>query len=199
MNMSSNPSTKTNSGILRKMRSLARDCRGISAIEFAFVFPIMAALFLGGTAITQGIVIKRKVTLATRTVGDLASQDKCITNNEMTAIFTAATAVFQPYSTNSMTLIITSLKVDEDGNATVDWSDKTVNGGAREAGRTVGDTVALPAGVNEPNTYVVMAEGTYTYTPTIGAAFISALPLADTFYLRPRRVPNITREATTCP
>ncbi|HVT54706.1 MAG TPA: TadE/TadG family type IV pilus assembly protein [Xanthobacteraceae bacterium] len=197
--MSNNHSGKEKRGIRGKLRSLARDCRGISAIEFAFVFPIMAALFLGGTAITQGIVIKRKVTLATRTVGDLASQDKCITDNEMTAIFTAATAVFQPYSTNSMTLIVTSLKIDEDGNATVDWSDKTVNGGAREAGRTVGDTVALPAGINEPSTYVVMAEGSYTYAPTVGSSFVGTLPLSEKFYLRPRRVPNITRVATTCP
>ncbi len=108
------------------MRKFARDCHGLSAIEFAFVFPIMAALYLGGTALTQGIVIKRKVTLATRTIGDLASQDTNITNAEMDAIFTAATAVFQPYSTSSMTLTVTSLNIDNNGIATVEWSDKTV-------------------------------------------------------------------------
>lgn len=186
-------------GVLISLRKLARDRRAVSAIEFALVFPLMAALFLGGTVLTQGIVIKRKVTLATRAIGDLTSQDTCVTNAEMTNVFTAATAVFQPYSTNSMTLMVTSLNVDKDGNATVEWSDKTVNGGARETGRTTGSTVTLPDGVNVPNTHVIMAEGTYTYTPIVNTSFLSStVPLSETFYLRPRRVTQITRQATTC-
>lgn len=190
---------ESSKGILTSLRKLARDLRAVSAIEFALVFPVMAALFLGGTALTQGIVIKRKVTLATRAVGDLTSQDTCVTNAEMTNVFTAATAVFQPYSTNTMTLTVTSLNVDKDGNATVEWSDKTVNGGARETGRTTGSTVTLPDGVNVPNTHVIMAEGSYTYTPIVNTSFMSsAIPLNETFYLRPRRVTAITRQATTC-
>jgi Flp pilus assembly protein TadG len=186
-------------GILISLRKLARDRRAVSAIEFALVFPLMAALFLGGTALTQGIVIKRKVTLATRTVGDLTSQDSCVTNDEMTNVFTAATAVFQPYSPNSMTLTVTSLNVDKDGNATVEWSDKTVNGGARETGRSTGSTYPLPDGVNTPNTHVILAEGSYTYTPIVSTSFMTTVPLSETFYLRPRRVQTITRVATTCP
>jgi Flp pilus assembly protein TadG len=186
-------------GILTSLRKFSRDRRGISAIEFALVFPVMASLFLGGTVLTQGIVIKRKVTLATRAIGDLTSQDSCVTDAEMTNVFTAAAAVFQPYSTNTMTLTVTSLNVDKDGNATVEWSDKTVNGGPRETGRTTGDTVALPDGVNTPNTHVIMAEGTYTYTPIVSTPFMSStVPLSETFYLRPRRVTAITRQATTC-
>ena len=185
-------------GILVSLRKFARDRHGISAIEFALVFPLMAALFLGATALTQGIVIKRKVTLATRTLGDLTSQDTCVTNDEITTIFTAATAVFQPYSTNTMTLTISSLNVDKDGNATVEWSDKTVNGGPRQTGRTANSPVTLPAGVNTPNTHIILAEGSYTYTPIVATSFMSTMPLAETFYLRPRRVLQITRQATTC-
>ena len=190
---------KSPNGILISLRKFLRDRRGISAIEFAFVFPVMATLFLGGTVLTQGIVIKRKVTLATRTIGDLTSQDSCVTDAEMTNVFTAATAVFQPYSTNTMTLIVTSLNVDKDGNATVEWSDKTVNGGARQTGRTTGSTYPLPDGVNTPNSHVIMAEGTYTYTPIVSTPFMgTTVPLSETFYLRPRRVLQITRQATTC-
>jgi Flp pilus assembly protein TadG len=190
---------KSPKGILISLRKFRRDCRAISAVEFALVFPLMAALFLGGTVLTQGIVIKRKVTLATRAIGDLTSQDSCVTNAEMTSVFTAAAAVFQPYSTNTMTLTVTSLNVDKDGNATVEWSDKTVNGGPRETGRSTGSTYPLPDGVNTPNTHVIMAEGSYTYTPIVSTSFLSSsIPLNETFYLRPRRVTAITRQATTC-
>jgi Flp pilus assembly protein TadG len=184
-------------GILRSLRKFARDCHGLAAIEFAFVFPVMAALYLGGTALTQGIVIKRKVTLATRAVGDLASQDSDITNDEMTAIFAAGAAILQPYPIATMTLTITSLKVDKDGIAKVAWSDKSV-AGVSTTGRIVGSVYSLPTGINVPNVDVIMAEGSYTYTPPVGNAYISGLPLNETFYLRPRRVTCITRNAVPC-
>src|SRR5579883_3466158 len=126
---------------MRRLRSFLRNRRGVAAIEFAFVFPVMVVLFLGGTALTQGIVIKRKVVLATRALGDLASQDSCISDSEANTLFPAATAIFQPYSTSTMTLTVSSLNVDQNGNATVEWSDRTVNGGARTTGRTVGSSV----------------------------------------------------------
>jgi len=56
----------------------------------------------------------------------------------------------------------------------------------------------LPDGVNQINTHVIMAEGSYTYTPTVGTSFIGTLPLAETFYLRPRRVVCITRNDVPC-
>ncbi len=186
-------------GLMRLLRRFAVDYQGVSAIEFAFVFPVMAALYLGGTALTQGIVIKRKVTLVTRTVGDLTSQDRDIDDTEMNLIFSAATAVLQPYSTNTLTLTITSLKVDKNGVGTVEWSNRSVNGANFVQGRPANSTITVTDLV-VPNTTVhfIMAEGTYTYTPPVGSNFVSALPLSNTFYFRPRRVDCIKRNSTAC-
>ncbi|MGH2550452.1 MAG: TadE/TadG family type IV pilus assembly protein, partial [Rhodanobacteraceae bacterium] len=85
-----------------KIGRFARDKRGVSAVEFAIVLPFMAILYLGGTAVTQGIVIKRKVVLVAHTVGDLVARDNNITNAEVTAIFDAAKAVFAPYGWSSL-------------------------------------------------------------------------------------------------
>ena len=82
----------TRRGILTRIARFLRDPRGVSAVEFAFVFPVMVLLFLGGTAMTQGVVLKRKTTLVTRTVGDLVSQYTQIVDTDMTAIMSAASA-----------------------------------------------------------------------------------------------------------
>jgi Flp pilus assembly protein TadG len=191
--------SKPKKGLMQLLRKLARDCHGVSAVEFAIVFPVMAALYLGGTALTQGIVIKRKVTLVTRTVGDLTSQDTDISDTEMNTIFAAATAVLQPYSTATLTLTITSIKLDKNGIGTVEWSNRSVNGATFVQGRAANSTMTLTDLV-VPNTTVhfIMAEGSYTYTPPIGRSFVGTLPLSNTFYFRPRRVDCIKRNSTAC-
>ena len=50
------------------------DERGISAVEFALLLPLMVTLYLGTVEVSQGVAIDRKVTLTARTVADLASQ-----------------------------------------------------------------------------------------------------------------------------
>lgn len=186
---------------IRLLRQFRRDKRGLSAIEFAFIFPVMATLYLTGTALTQGIVIKRKVTLTTRTIGDLISQDTQVTDAERDAVFTAGTAVMQPYPTAlPLTMTITSLNVDENGVARVEWSDKYVAGQSVPGRPVDNQPIALPDGINEPNTHVIWAEGSYAYTPPVGAAYFSSIALKEQFYLRPRRVAMIKRCATgKCP
>jgi Flp pilus assembly protein TadG len=180
-------------GFLTKLAKFRRDHRGISVVEFAFVFPVMVALYLGGTAATQGITIKRKLTLTTRTVGDLVSQDTNVSNVEMTTIFGAATVVLEPYPGPIGTLAVTvsSVNIDQNGNATVLWSD-TYQGTAR----TVGSAVTLPTGMNIASTTLIMSEGSYLYVPPVGSAFFPSITLKDTLYFRPRRVNSITRSVT---
>ena len=62
----------------------AQDRRGVSAVEFAMLLPLMVTLYLGTVEISQGVGIDRKVTLTTRTVADLASQVSSINNSDMT-------------------------------------------------------------------------------------------------------------------
>ncbi len=175
-----------------KFARFARDKRGVSAVEFAIILPFMAMLYLGGTAVTQAIIVKRKVVLVTHTVGDLVARDNNITNAEVTAIFDAAKAVFAPYAWSSLLKIkVTSVNINAAGTATVGWGEAL-----QDTARAANSTITLPTGLNAPSTSIIWAEVSYNFTPPVGGAFTGGtITLTDQLYIRPRLVTTITRSA----
>jgi Flp pilus assembly protein TadG len=173
---------------------LSRDKRGVSAVEFAIILPFMAMLYLGGTALTQGIIVKRKVVLVAHTVGDLVARDNSITNAEVTAIFDAAKAVFAPHAWSPRLKIkVSSVRVNAAGAATVAWSEAL-----QDTARPANSSITLPTGLNTPNTTVIWAEVGYDFTPTIGTSFTGGtITMFDQLYIRPRLVTCITRDKGT--
>ena len=59
--------------IERRLWRLIGDERGVSAVEFALLLPLMLTLYLGAVEVSQGIRADRKVTLTARTIVDLVS------------------------------------------------------------------------------------------------------------------------------
>jgi Flp pilus assembly protein TadG len=175
----------------QKLARFSRDKRGVSAVEFAVILPFMAALYLGGTAITQGIIVKRKVVLVTHTVGDLVARDNQLSTTEVTAIFEAAKAVFAPYAWSSLLKIkVSSVNINGAGTATVGWGEAF-----QDTARAPNSSVTLPAGLNTPNTSIIRAEVSYNFTPPIGGAFTGGtMTLTDQLYIRPRLVTCIKRD-----
>ena len=171
-----------------RLGGLAGDERGVSAVEFAMLLPLMLSLYLGAVEISQGIGADRKVTLTARTIGDLVSQVSSIGNADMTNALNASSAVMAPFPTSNLKVTVSSVKIDAAGKATVDWSD-TFNGTAR----TKGATVTLPAALNVANTSLIWSEVQYTYKPVIGYVVTGTLTLKDQIYMRPRLSDTVAR------
>jgi len=167
--------------IAKPVRRLARDERGVSAVEFAMLLPLMLTLYLGAVEISQGIAADRKVTLVSRTVADLISQVSTVKNADMTNSLNAAAAVIVPFSSSNLKVTVSSVKIDAQGNATVDWSD-TLNGTVH----TKGQSVTLPTALKVPSTSLIWSEVQYTYRPVIGYVISGTLTLKDQIYMRPR-------------
>lgn len=175
----------------RRLAGLASDQRGVSAVEFAMLLPLMVTLYLGAVEVSQGIGADRKVTLTARTISDLVSQVSSINNAGMTNSLNAASAVMAPYASANLKVTVTCVGIDANGNATVTWSD-TLNGTARAKG----STVTLPSALLVANTSLIWSEVQYSYTPTIGYVISGTLILKDQIYMRPRLSDTIARTAT---
>ena len=175
----------------RRLGRLVTDQRGVSAVEFALLLPLMIALYLGTVEVSQGISVDRKVTMTARAIADLVTQYSTIDNARMTDILSASTAVMTPYATSPLKVTVSSVVIDDKGKATIDWSD-TLYGTARAKG----STVTLPSALAVPSTSLIWSEVQYDYTPAIGYAITGTLTLKEQLYMSPRASGSVSRTAS---
>ncbi len=173
----------------RSGRRFVRDRSGLAALEFALILPIMVLLYLGGFEASEAFMINRKVTHATSVLGDLVAQAEEIDDEQMSNILDAVTAVMNPYPIEDMNIVVSGVRIDDEGEATVVWSDARNMSAYRE-----GSSYDLPEEISRPDTFIVAAEVRYEYTPTFGHTLTGTLDLHDEFYLRPRLQNEVERD-----
>ena len=84
---------------VQRMIRCVRDRRGVSAVEFALVAPMMITLYFGCVEVSDGVAADRKVSLTSATLANLVAQSTALSSTDMTNILDASSAIIQPYST----------------------------------------------------------------------------------------------------
>jgi Flp pilus assembly protein TadG len=172
------------------LRRFGLDDRGVSAVEFALLLPLMLTLYLGGVEVSQAVSADRKTALVAHTVGDLVAQSSSVSNADMTNILAATTAVAYPFPASNLKVTVTSVTIDGTGKATVAWSD--TQGGTKRSGDV---SSLIPATLKVANTSLIWAEASYSYKPTIGYVITGTLNMKDAIFLRPRLSASVARTA----
>jgi Flp pilus assembly protein TadG len=171
----------------RRFGGFADDRRGVSAVEFALILPLMVSLYLGAVELSQGIGADRKVTLTARTIADLVSQVSSVAPSDITNSLNASSAVMAPFPVSNLKVTVSSVAIDANSKVTVSWSC-TLNGTARSKG----STVTLPSALIVPSTSLIFSEVQYAYKPVIGYVISGTLNLKDQIYMRPRLSDSVT-------
>jgi Flp pilus assembly protein TadG len=174
-------------------RRLVSDRRGVAAIEFAMIVPIMLVLFFGTVEFSSGIAANRKVSLMARTLSDLTSRSISVSDADLTNFFAASNAIMTPYVPpiyNAANGTITELWIDPStGNARVQWSKGSVPL-AQKSLVTIppGLIVKDSTGAIVPNQYLIFSQVNYLYQPAVGYVMAKAgITLKDVSYTRPRQ------------
>lgn len=166
-------------GLLRRLR---RERRGIAAIEFGIIAPVMLMIYFGLVEVTQGVMIHRKVSQLTRTLADLGAQSTSLTDANVSNIFDSARSIMMPFTATDPGMSIASVVIDSAGVAKVCWSDQR-----NSTQLTVGSTVSLPTALKVPNTSLILAKASYDFTPQLGFPLTGHIPIGgNTIYMRPR-------------
>jgi Flp pilus assembly protein TadG len=181
-----------------------KDRRGVAAIEFAFIAPVLLAMYFVTMEISQGIETSKKVSRISSMVADLVTQRSSVTQADLQAIMDIGASTLQPYNRSVPKIIITEISISNDENdptATVAWSRK-IDGGVFGIGETAGDDATVPDSLKIPGTSLVRVESDLNYLPMITwaadrkqAAGLSAafanIPMSETYYLRARMSPSV--------
>jgi len=177
-------SPRRNRAALRRLaRQFRRNRRGVAAVEFAMILPLMLAIYFGIVETGQAVMIDRKVTQLTRALVDLTAQASTISDTEMSNIFDAAQTVMMPYTTVAPKMSVHHIVIDSAGVAKVCWSEQR---NSTKLAR--GTTVTIPTDVRIPNSSLMMAQASYEFTPVVGWVIKtgSITVGGDPIYMRPR-------------
>jgi len=176
--------------ILGKISKITHDQRGVSAVEFALLAPMMIGLYLGCVEISQGVSADRKVSLVSAALANLSAQVTTISASDMTNILDASGAIISPFNASLLKMTVSCLKIDANKNVTVKWS-VTRNGVANSGSMTIPSALAVA------NSQLLLAEASYAYTPIVGYTISGTLTLSDKMYMSPR-ITAPTYGSTTC-
>ena len=177
--------------ILSRFHALARDNRGIAAVEFALVVPVMLVMYMGSIELSDAITVDRRLSHVAGALGDLVSRtDGNLPSATLTDYFKAAQGVFTPYKTASLKQVITLVYVDNSGSATVTWS-QGYNGGVAHTADADYDLPSEMASISK-DSYVVVAEAFYSYAPLMSYFFSTNFALSKQYFYMPRYGEAIT-------
>ncbi|MFC3208680.1 TadE/TadG family type IV pilus assembly protein [Aquamicrobium soli] len=191
----------------------ARDRRGVAAIEFAFLAPVLLGMYFVTMEISQAIETNKKVSRVASMVADLVTQRNSIAPAEIQAIMNIGSSTLQPYNRSVPKITVAELKIGaltaqqvtngDKPPVTVVWSRKLdANGFGAGVGDgvAVGTNAALPGSLRIPNTsdaYLIRVQTELSYRPMItwaasgkeaaglSAAFDS-IAMSETYYLKAR-------------
>jgi Flp pilus assembly protein TadG len=184
------------------IRRLARDPRGVSAVEFALVAPVLILLLLGMSDVTPTIMARFQLNHTTESTGDLVTEYSEMQTSDIVNVYAAASDIMKPFPSTTLLVRITNIYSDGNGHAYVYWS---CGQGAlpplpamspitvTPTGATVDNFVLLTKGqgggynYNGTNTSYVMAESQYLYTAPAQFVIPQPITFTNTAYLLPRQ------------
>lgn len=167
------------------------DDRGVALTEFAMTLPFLLALYSGTYQLCDAYSVYRKVTITSRSLADLTTQCVTVTTSDLGKILAASQQVMSPYNSNNAQLTISQVKIDNKGNATVDWS-AAQNTTALKPGAPFN----VPTNIKQNNTWIVVASVAYNYVPLFAGKMFGPINMTNTIVMSPRRSAQVSQSTT---
>jgi Flp pilus assembly protein TadG len=207
-----------------RLMGLARRCRasteGVAAVEFAFIVPIMAVMFIGAVELSQAITVDRRVTQIASSTADLVArfspasgQPNGIPQSEITDITKVGGYIMAPYDKNPLRIVLRSVQSSPTSATTTKeaWICTYTGAGNALSCSCSNTTYSLPPNLVTTLDSVVISETTYNYKPLVFDYFMKSMGTGggpagthlfkEKIYLKPRSqtVNYLRPDNTPCP
>lgn len=182
--------------LTRTYRRFTAATQGVAAIEFAMILPVLALIFLATFDGGRAIAAYMKMRAATYALASITNQYAKIQATDMTSILGATSVVMAPYTSGTPAVKISQIKINNSGVASVEWS-----AAQGTTARTVPSSITPPSAMIVNNSYLILAEVSYTYQPLFGYFNSgSGITFSDSLYVTPRSVSCVVYvpQSSTC-
>jgi Flp pilus assembly protein TadG len=170
------------------LRRLREDKRGVSALEFALLAPLMIALYAGVVQISLAIEANRKFNLSVNQVADLVSQATDVDDAELYEYFAAGRVVMMPFDSEALRMRITSVRRDSNGTVDLVWSEARGDGFAAH-----GSAPPTPAGFMPDGQGAIVVDHQIDYATPFGNSQVYSFTFAESAMRRPRMADWVAR------
>lgn len=192
----------------RGFLAILRDRSGVAAVEFAFIAPVLLALYFVTMEVSQGIEANKKVSRVASMVADLITQQQTMSRTEIEGIMKVGESVLQPYNRSKPTIVATAIEVTDEPTPKVRvvWSRK-LQGDSFSVDQSPGTTTTVPEQLKIRGSFLIRVQTRLEYKPVITwtaeqktslglAAAFDKINMRETYFLRPRMTNRI--ECPTC-
>lgn len=176
----------------RRLSRFWRDRRGVSAVEFALVAPMLVLFYCGMAELTQAMMAQRRLNHLASSIGDVVARTPELSDARLNDVFRIGDTLMMPFSTAKLNLCLASVVSDANGEDTVDWSAKYPAGATIDC-PAKGDLVSVGAGVLPASQSVIMSKASYGYDSPLKLIVPTGIVFRRTLYLRPRLSDKVTR------
>ncbi|RIK85283.1 MAG: pilus assembly protein [Hyphomicrobiales bacterium] len=190
-----------------RLGAFLRNRRGVAAIEFALIAPLLLTLYFVTIELAQGMETGKKVSRIGSMVADLvAQQGRQVNTGELDPIMEIGEAILQPYNRSRADIVITGIEIDKNSNVKVKWS-RAMRGGVFGRDANAGDTTTVPAELKIPETFLLRVTAELEYLPILAwtaqqktsvglLGMFDHIAMQESYYLRPRMSAEI--DCTNC-
>jgi Flp pilus assembly protein TadG len=175
--------------IVDRTRRFARDRRGATLVEFAFVVPVLTFITLASIELGRYALLNQKLTNAATSLAELAARDGSITAAQLDSMFAIVPNLTQPYDfTDNGVAIVTAVIAEVDDAPELAWQRS--GGGALSATSNIGTVVGASATVpsdlpTRAGDTIIAAEVVFQFHPIFNI-LLSQETLRKAAYVRPR-------------
>lgn len=190
--------------MMRKLRiglgMLRRDTRGIAALEFALIAPILVVMLIGAIDVSRAVALNQRMSLITQMVADLVARETQLTADDVRAIYDIAGLVMAPYSTDDLQIsIIPVMSSSIDAQNTVVYPS-TANRPTYPTGSELPRCQAYPLteGLLGTNESMIVVETKYKYEPLWARQVVAPDIWEKTAYAKPRKALCVGFDGPNC-
>ncbi|MFN3961136.1 MAG: TadE/TadG family type IV pilus assembly protein [Parvularculaceae bacterium] len=172
------------------IRRFARATRGLAAVEFALIAPIMLVLFFGVIEGSGALSAGRKTLLAANTLADLVAQETEVTKANLDDLFTGMKKVIDQRDVDAVFRVASVYRDPEDGKVKVHWSYDSTGAKPYPAGSAYSGS--LDVAIFDDTSSLIVAEVDYDYGSPISQKVIGATMIKKAASRWPRRALRVS-------